>query len=85
MKGRAIWESYRQTGALEVECPTCGAPPRPDAWCTKTDGRVSRVPHVARCVAASKTTPDGRRSLQLASTGETSIDFSEPRHPTEMP
>lgn len=68
MKG-AIWAAYNDTGALEVACTNCGA--EKGRWCTKPDGRVSRVPCVARAADASLIAPDPRQPR----------DFSEPRTP----
>lgn len=70
MKGRAIWSAYSDTGALEIACPHCAA--ATGQWCTKPDGRVSRVPCVARTAEASLVVPDPRKHR----------DFSEPTHPT---
>ncbi|ORB84677.1 hypothetical protein B1987_13710 [Mycobacterium kansasii] len=68
-RGKAIWAAYGDTGALEVACPNCSADQ--GHWCTKPDGRVSRVPCVSRAAAAS---------LTVAHTDKYR-DFSEPRHP----
>lgn len=64
-KGRAIWAAYNDVGALDVPCTNCEA--QRGQWCTKPDGRVSRMPCVAR-IAAADITP-------------TTTDYSEPRHP----
>ncbi|WP_197382651.1 zinc finger domain-containing protein [Mycolicibacterium mengxianglii] len=65
MKGRAIWAAYDDTGALNISCPHCDA--EEGTWCTKPDGRVARVPCIAR-IAAADLAP-------------TTVDFTEPRHP----
>lgn len=65
-RGRPIWAAYDDTNTLGVECPQCAADT--GMWCTKPDGRVSRVPCVARIAAADIPTPaDGHQ-------------FGEPRH-----
>jgi hypothetical protein len=65
---KAIWQAYRDTGALEVSCPNCSAVR--GHWCTKADGRVARVPCISRAAAGSLivTEPHAPR------------DFSEPEH-----
>ena len=40
-----IWDAYADVAAMSRPCPTCGAV---NTWCTKTDGRVRRVPCVSR-------------------------------------
>jgi hypothetical protein len=69
MKG-AIWKAYADTCALEVTCPHCGA--EPGQWCTKSDGRVRRVPCVDR--AESGIVTDSGKPYAR--------DFTEPIHPT---
>ena len=61
----AIWQAYNDTGALAVACPHCGA--ERGKWCTRDDGRLGRVPCVAR--AAASGVGDNRPH-----------DFGEPRH-----
>ncbi len=61
----AIWAAYNDTGALDVTCPHCQA--QPGRWCTKDDGRVRRVP----CIARSAMTG----AIESAKYGR---DFSEP-------
>lgn len=60
MKPRPIWAAYNQTGALDVNCPHCGA--EHGQWCTRDDGRLGRIP----CIARMSASDDGYR------------DFSEP-------
>lgn len=67
MRG-AIWQAYDDTGALEVSCTHCGAVP--GQWCTKSDGRVRRVPCVERAAAGVDT-----------GNGKPYPDFTEPTHP----
>lgn len=43
--GKPIWDAYADIPDLAAPCPNCGAV---DTWCTKPDGRVSRVPCIAR-------------------------------------
>lgn len=70
MTRQPIWEAY--AGARDIPCPTCGA--EPGAWCTRPDGRVGRVPCVARLAAAE----------HPQSSDDKPASFSEPRHtPTE--
>lgn len=77
-KGRAIWQAYSDTGALAIACPHCAA--EPGNWCTKPDGRVSRVPCVDRIAATAAIAP----VIHLPTTAATApADFSEPRHPHE--
>jgi hypothetical protein len=67
--GSPIWEAYADTGALEVSCPHCGA--APTQWCTRDDGRVRRVPCVARSIGAVGT-GDGKPYAR---------DFTQQSHP----
>jgi len=67
MKPQPIWAAYNTTGALAVSCPRCGA--EPGKWCTNDDGRLGRVPCVARATATGAT--------------HRPHDFSEPRHREE--
>jgi hypothetical protein len=46
-----IAEAYRQSGALEIPCPHCGA--AAETYCTRSDGRVRRAPCVSRCHISS--------------------------------
>jgi hypothetical protein len=64
-KGRPIWQSYSDTGALDVTCPYCGA--EPGRWCTREDGRVRRIP----CVTRASATGAGSAAAKPR-------DFSEP-------
>jgi len=64
-KGRPIWQAYADTGALEMSCPHCRA--EPGQWCSRDDGRVRRVPCVARAAAPGVVAGAGRPR-----------DFSEP-------
>jgi len=64
-RGRPIPAAYTDTNTLPIDCPHCGSPA--GTWCTKPDGRPSRVPCVAR-TAAADITPDV-------------IDFTQPRRP----
>lgn len=67
-RSRPIWAAYNDTNTLGVACPQCAA--AIGMWCTKPDGRVSRVPCVARIAAADiPATPAGGHQ------------FGEPRHP----
>lgn len=76
--GLAIWESYQQTGALQVECENCGAPV--GTWCTADDGRrVRRVPCVARC----KADDTGWTAATTSAVVHGGRDFSEPLHAGE--
>lgn len=43
-----IWLAY--VGALDVDCPTCGA--ERGKWCSRPDGRLGRIPCVARASAS---------------------------------
>lgn len=70
-KPRPIWAAYAAVGALAVSCPTCGA--ERGQWCSKPDGRVGRIPCVARTAATGI----------VAGDGDTSRDFSEPLHGAE--
>lgn len=67
--GRAVWAAYADCNALQIDCPNCGA--QHGNWCTKDDGRVSRVPCVARAAAGSLMVAPGHR------------DFSQPIHTTD--
>ena len=49
-RGRAVLPAYSDTGALAVACTNCGA--EAGQVCVKDDGRLSRVPCVARLAAA---------------------------------
>lgn len=71
MRG-AIWAAYSDTDALSTSCPNCGA--LPGRWCTKPDGRVRRIPCVARATAAIGT-GDGKPYIAR--------DFSLPTYPTD--
>lgn len=71
MKPRAIWAAYADTNALAVDCTNCGA--QQNTWCTKSDGRVSRVPCVSRAAASSLIVADADKYHH----------FSEPRHPRD--
>jgi hypothetical protein len=66
----AIWAAYSDTGALEVTCPHCDA--GPGQWCTRDDGRVRRVPCIARTAATGLVTVDRYR------------DFTEPLPPNRL-
>lgn len=79
MRGRAVLAAYADTGANEITCPHCEA--EPDHPCTKSDGRVSRVPCVDRLAAADLS---GARSRTDTLTTPV-VDYSEPRHPQEPP
>ncbi len=70
MTGRAVPAAYQDTGAANVHCPHCGA--EPGQPCTKSDGRISRVPCVDRIAAADLTPTAGVTAA---------VDYSEPRHP----
>lgn len=48
----AIWQSYMECNALCVNCPECGA--AENVWCTRSDGRVRRIPCVARAAAGER-------------------------------
>ncbi|MEX3644325.1 zinc finger domain-containing protein [Mycolicibacterium porcinum] len=78
-KGRAIWQAYSDTGALAIACPHCAA--EPDKWCTKPDGRVSRVPCVDRIAATAVIAPVIHLPVAIPDNPNRSTDFSEPRHP----
>lgn len=67
---RPIWQAYSDTGALEVTCPHCGA--EPNKWCTRSDGRVRRIPCIERASATAALTPPGKHYGR---------NFSEPTHP----
>lgn len=71
-RGRAIWQAYRDCGALEVTCPHCAA--TPGQWCTRADGRVRRIPCASRTVA----------SIGSGAGRPYSRDFSEPTHPNPI-
>lgn len=76
----AIWAAYNAVGALEVPCPTCSAPV--SIWCTREDGKVRRLPCIARAAAAGG--PEAR-ATSTAGAGQqvqavAPVDFSEPRH-----
>jgi len=55
MKPRPIWQAYSDTGALDVECPHCGA--ERGKWCSREGGRLGRVPCVARAAASGVDRP----------------------------
>lgn len=40
-----IWDAYADVPDMGVVCPNCGVT---DTWCTNPDGRVRRVPCIAR-------------------------------------
>jgi hypothetical protein len=63
MKRQPIWAAYNETGALAVACPRCGA--ERGKWCTRDDGRLGRVPCVARVSGSDADRPR---------------DFGEPLH-----
>lgn len=63
-KPRPIWQAYAETGALEIDCPTCHA--ERGVFCTRAGGRLGRIPCVARAAASCASGDDGYR------------DFSEP-------
>jgi len=65
-KAQPIWTAYNETGALDIDCPTCHA--ERGKWCTRDNGRLGRVPCVARAAASGTDRPH---------------DFSEPRHREE--
>lgn len=80
-RGRAIWQAYSDTNALTIPCTNCQA--EQGIWCTKPDGRVSKVPCVAR-IAGADIAPRATTALNTAvETSAPSLDFSEPRHPME--
>lgn len=84
MTGRAINPAYSDTGALAVVCMHCGA--KPGDPCTKSDGRISRVPCVDRLSAADLApahVPGVERDPKSRSNAHP-IDYSEPRHPPEQ-
>lgn len=66
--GEAIWAAYSDVDPA-LPCPNCGA----DAgvWCSRPDGRVRRVPCVAR----------PRVDAVVAEAEPDVLDFGEPRHP----
>jgi len=70
-QGRAIWAAYADCNALQIDCPNCEAPQ--GSWCTKEDGRVSRVPCVARAAAGSL----------IVARAPAHRDFSQPIHQPE--
>lgn len=70
-QGKAIWQSYADTGALEIGCPHCGA--APNEWCTRSDGGVRRVPCIDRATATASVAAPSRYVR----------DFTEPVHPQE--
>lgn len=72
VKGRAVSAAYSDTGSLQVACPHCGA--EPGQWCTKSDGRVSKVPCVGRLAACTAVIAPITRMADVP------VDFSEPRH-----
>jgi hypothetical protein len=67
VNGRPIWQAYSDTGALDVVCPQCGAEPK--QWCTRDNGRVRRVPCVARSTASGAVEAAGKPR-----------DFTQPNH-----
>lgn len=73
-RGRPIWAAYEDTGALSVNCANCQA--EQGVWCTKPDGRVSRVPCVARIASADIAPPTAHEPARLPTPA---VDFSEPR------
>jgi len=72
MTGQPIWQAYAETAALDIECPNCWAPA--GVWCTKSDGRVARVPCLARAGTAEEI-PAYEKTFGR--------DFSEPIHQPE--
>lgn len=76
-RGRAIWQAYSDTNALAIPCTNCQA--EKGIWCTKPDGRVSKVPCVARIAAADLTAH--QIESESASLSTPALDFSEPRRP----
>lgn len=64
-----VLAAYRDTGALAITCPHCAT--EPGQPCTKPDGRVSKVPCVARIANA-----DLAPTIAVTAV----VDFSEPRH-----
>jgi hypothetical protein len=77
VKGRAVLAAYRDTGASEIACPHCDA--RAGQPCTKSDGRISRVPCVGRLAAADI----GSTAVAPLRGATVAHDYSEPRHPQE--
>ncbi len=73
MRHRPIWQAYADTGALDIRCPHCGAESK--QWCTRDDGRVRRVPCVARSTGGVGT-GDGKPYAR---------DFTQPSHPSAEP
>lgn len=77
-RGRPIWQAYSDTNALAVPCTNCCA--QQGIWCTKPDGRVSKMPCVAR-IAAADIAPQATAALGNTTEIPTqAFDFSEPRH-----
>lgn len=66
----AIWQAYDDTGALQIDCPHCGA--TVNQWCTRSDGRVRRIPCIERAA-----------STAVVTTSRYARDFSEPIHPAD--
>lgn len=93
MKGRAVLAAYADTGADAIACPHCDA--EPGEPCRKPDGRVSRVPCVARLAAADLAPAAaaaaaaglfnrlGEKGVHTLDPPGGAIEFSEPRHPRE--
>lgn len=69
--GKPIWQAYNDCNALAIDCPNCDA--EQGNWCTRDNGRVRRVPCVARAAAGG---------LVVTATDKYR-DFSEPTHHTE--
>ncbi|OBK89457.1 hypothetical protein A5649_13480 [Mycolicibacter heraklionensis] len=74
--GEAIWAAYADVDSA-LPCPNCAADP--GVWCSRPDGRVRRVPCVAR-PRVSEASP-----AQCADDApDPPVDFGEPRHQREV-
>lgn len=71
----AIWRAYSDTGALQINCPICGA--ERGKWCNKPDGRVRRIPCIERATAAASA------AAVTVNREDRHRDFSEPVHQTD--
>lgn len=76
--------------AIAVPCDHCGA--ERNSYCTKADGRLSRIPCLSRAQAAAANDAQRRREVVrnsdfpsssppgASSERRPAIDFAEPRH-----
>jgi hypothetical protein len=74
-KGHPVPPAYTDTGSLHVDCTNCGA--EPGQWCARDDGRIRRMPCIARIASSGAVTTTAVTAVVVP------IDFNQPRHTKE--